>query len=72
LNRSGLLLAAWYENRPSGASRSNEIATYLDREPYHYDYDLVSQVCGMVGFRVERLERETSPSGESVFLLTPV
>jgi ABC-2 type transport system ATP-binding protein/lipopolysaccharide transport system ATP-binding protein len=72
LSPSGLVLVAWFENQSSEAVRRGDVVTFLDREPYHYDFDLVSQVCAMVGFRVERLGGQTSPSGESVFVLTPL
>jgi ABC-type polysaccharide/polyol phosphate transport system ATPase subunit len=70
---AGRFYATWFEN-PDPASfdplvHASGITTYPDREPYHYPFGLVANVCEAVGATVERVSGVTSPDGESVFVI---
>jgi SAM-dependent methyltransferase len=52
-------------DRPDGNPTSN------DREPYHYNFDVLRVVAESVGARVERLDDSSHPRGDSVMVLTP-
>ena len=59
LKPSGRFYATWFEN-PDAADfepivRPGGGMTYPDRQPYHYPFDLVQQVCTAVGATVERV-----------------
>ena len=43
--------------------QSNGVTTYPDREPYHYPFALIANVCGAVGATVDRLSNAMSPRG---------
>jgi homopolymeric O-antigen transport system ATP-binding protein len=74
LTPAGRFYATWFENpdpadfdpivRPGGG------ASYPDRTPYHYPFEMIERVCGLVGATVERVAGETHPRGESVLLIT--
>jgi ABC-type polysaccharide/polyol phosphate transport system ATPase subunit/SAM-dependent methyltransferase len=76
LRPSGLFFATWFENpdlanfdpilHPSG------VTTYPDREPYHYPFSLIADVCEAVGARVERVADSTNPRGESVLVIARI
>jgi energy-coupling factor transporter ATP-binding protein EcfA2 len=75
LKPSGRFYATWFEN-PDAADfepivRPDGGMTYSDRQPYHYPFDLVRQVCTAVGATVERVADSTNPRGESVLVITP-
>ena len=74
LKPSGRFYATWFEN-PDPANfdpivRSTGVTTYPDREPYHYPFELVAQVCRAVGATVDRLEDSTHPRGESILVIS--
>jgi hypothetical protein len=50
--------------------RSTGVTTYPDREPYHYPFELVAQVCRAVGATVDRLDDSTNPRGESILVIS--
>lgn len=70
---AGRFYATWFENPdPSDFSpvvRPGGGLTYPDRQPFHYPLAWVEQVCDTVGARVERVEGEVSPRGESVLVI---
>ncbi len=74
LKPSGRFYATWIEN-PDAANfepivHSNGVTTYPDREPYHYPFDLIEQVCRSLGATVDRLAESTHPRGESVLVIS--
>ena len=74
LKPSGRFYATWFEN-PDPASfepivHPNGVTTYPDREPYHYPFELVAQVCRAVGAAVDRLDDLTHPRGESILVIS--
>ncbi len=74
LKPSGRLYATWYEN-PDPANfdpiaHANGVTTYSDREPFHYSFGLIEQVCGVLGLQVDRLPDSTHPRGESVLVIS--
>jgi ABC-type polysaccharide/polyol phosphate transport system ATPase subunit/SAM-dependent methyltransferase len=42
------------------------ITTHPDREPYHYSFEMLAALAGVVGARVERVNESSHPRGESV------
>jgi ABC-type polysaccharide/polyol phosphate transport system ATPase subunit len=73
LRPSGRFYATWFEN-PDPASfepvvQANGVTTYPDREPFHYPFGLVANVCEAVGAVVERVAGATTPEGESVLVI---
>ena len=50
--------------QPSG------VTTYPDREPYHYPFALIANVCDAVGATVERVPGTGHPGGESLLLIS--
>ncbi len=74
LKPSSRFYATWFEN-PDAASfepivHPNGVTTYPDREPYHYPFELIEQVCRAVGATVDRLAESTHPRGESVLVIS--
>jgi len=74
LKPSGRFYATWFEN-PDAADfepivRPDGGMTYSDRQPYHYPFDLVQQVCTAVGATVERVDDPTNPRGESLLVIS--
>ena len=74
LKPSGRFYATWFEN-PDAADfepivRPGGGMTYPDRQPYHYPFELVQQVCTAVGATVERVADSTNPRGESLLVIT--
>ena len=75
LKPSGRFYATWFEN-PDPADfepivRPDGVTTYPDREPYHYPFELIAQVCSGVGCTVDRLDDSTDPRGESILVISP-
>jgi ABC-type polysaccharide/polyol phosphate transport system ATPase subunit len=74
LSATGQFYATWYENtNPADFSpivHACGVTTYPDREPYHYPYGLIAEVCGSLGATVERLDSPLSETGESVLRIT--
>ena len=75
LQRTGRFYATWFEN-PDPADfepilRPNGVTTYPDREPYHYPFSLVANVCDALGAAVERVAAPAHPGGESVLVISP-
>jgi hypothetical protein len=48
---------------------STNVTTYPDREPYHYPFGLVANVCEALGATVGRVPGPPNPQGESVFVI---
>ena len=75
LKPSGVLFATWFENpRPSSCDPIIQpigMTTYPDREPYHYPFRLLKELCDTLGATVERVAGATSPRGESVLSISP-
>jgi ABC-type polysaccharide/polyol phosphate transport system ATPase subunit/SAM-dependent methyltransferase len=74
LKPSGRFYATWFEN-PDPANfdpivHPNGVTTYPDREPYHYPFELIEQVCRAVGATVDRLGDSTHPRGESILVIS--
>jgi ABC-type polysaccharide/polyol phosphate transport system ATPase subunit/SAM-dependent methyltransferase len=74
LKPSGRFYATWFEN-PDPANfdpivHPNGVTTYPDREPYHYPFELIAQVCRAVGASVDRLDDSTHPRGESILVIS--
>jgi homopolymeric O-antigen transport system ATP-binding protein len=74
LQPTGRCYATWFEN-PDPANfepivRPNGVTTYPDREPYHYSFSLVANVCEALSATVERVDGATPPGGESVLLFS--
>jgi SAM-dependent methyltransferase len=74
LKPSGRFYATWFEN-PDPANfdpivHPNGVTTYPDREPYHYPFELVAQVCRTVGATADRLDDSTHPRGESILVIS--
>jgi ABC-type polysaccharide/polyol phosphate transport system ATPase subunit/SAM-dependent methyltransferase len=75
LKPAGRFYATWFEN-PDAADfepivRPGGGMTYSDRQPYHYPFELIQQVCTAVGATVERVADSTNPRGEALLLITP-
>jgi hypothetical protein len=75
LKPSGVLFATWFEN-PRASScdpliQPFGITTYPDREPYHYAFRLLKELCDTLGATVEPVAGATSPRGESVLAISP-
>jgi ABC-type polysaccharide/polyol phosphate transport system ATPase subunit len=73
LQPSGRFYATWFEN-PDPASfdpivRPGGVTTYPDREPFHYPFALIANVCDAVGATVERVSNTSHPGGESVLVI---
>jgi SAM-dependent methyltransferase len=70
----GVFYATWFENPDpvdfAPMQRAAGVTTYADREPYHYSFDLIEQVCQAVGARVVRVDDSTHPRGESVLAIS--
>jgi hypothetical protein len=74
LKPSGRFYATWFEN-PDPAdfepiTHANGLTTYPDREPYHYPFSLVVNVCDALGATVERLSNPTHPGASSVLVIS--
>ncbi len=74
LRPSGRFYATWFEN-PDPAnfdpiSQADGLTTYPDREPYHYPWDLIANVCEAVGARVERISDATAAGGVSILAIS--
>jgi len=69
----GRFYATWFENpdpsRFEPISHPNGVISYQDREPYHYPFPLVEEVCRTVGASVARVEDSSHPRGESVLVI---
>ena len=75
LKPTGRFYATWHEN-PDPANfepivHPNGVTTYPDRQPFHYPFGLIEQVCGALGATVERVSDSSHPGGESVLAITP-
>jgi ABC-type polysaccharide/polyol phosphate transport system ATPase subunit len=74
LRPSGRFYATWFEN-PDPANfdpivQADGLVSYPDREPYHYPWDLVVNVCDAVGARVERISDATAAGGVSILAIS--
>jgi ABC-type polysaccharide/polyol phosphate transport system ATPase subunit/SAM-dependent methyltransferase len=74
LKPSGRFYATWFEN-PDPANfdpivHPDGTTTYPDREPYHYPFELIEQVCRAVGATVDRLDDSSHPRGESILVIS--
>jgi ABC-type polysaccharide/polyol phosphate transport system ATPase subunit len=70
---TGRFYATWFEN-PDPANfypivRPGGITTFPDSEPYHYPFELIANVCDVVGATVERISNADHPGGESLLLI---
>jgi homopolymeric O-antigen transport system ATP-binding protein len=73
LKPSGRLYATWFENPDLGNFEPivrGGVTTYADREPYHYSFKLIADVCEALGASVERVPGPPNPRGESVLVIT--
>jgi ABC-type polysaccharide/polyol phosphate transport system ATPase subunit len=73
LGPDGRFYATWFEN-PDPANfdaivRPGGLTTFPDSEPYHYPFELIANVCDVVGARVERIPSPGHPAGESLLLI---
>ena len=51
-------------------SRSRDgVTTYSDREPYHYSFEMLAALAGVVGGRAARVEDASHPRGEAVMVI---
>ena len=76
LSVSGRFYATLFEN-PDPQSfepifHGNGMTTYADREPYHYPFRLLVDLCESLGASVERLDTSTHPRGERVVCIKRV
>jgi ABC-type polysaccharide/polyol phosphate transport system ATPase subunit len=59
LGPSGRFFATWFENPNADdfdpIARGDGTETYPDREPYHYPYSFIENICDAVGATVERV-----------------
>jgi ABC-type polysaccharide/polyol phosphate transport system ATPase subunit len=74
LKPAGRFFATWFDD-PDPASldpivHPNGVTTYPDREPYHYPFGLIANVCRAVGGTVERVAGVKDPHGESVMVIS--
>jgi ABC-type polysaccharide/polyol phosphate transport system ATPase subunit len=46
------------------------VTTYPDREPYHYPFALITNVCDALGASVHRVSNARHPAGESVLVIS--
>jgi ABC-type polysaccharide/polyol phosphate transport system ATPase subunit len=73
LQPSGRFYATWFEN-PDPADfeplvQANGMTSYPDREPYHYPYALIANLCEAIGATVDRVPNARHPTGESVLVI---
>ena len=74
LKPDGRFFATWTDNPdrmnfdPIG--QSDGTTTYSDREPFHYNFDMLAALAEVVGARAERLDDRSHPRGEAVMVIT--
>jgi ABC-type polysaccharide/polyol phosphate transport system ATPase subunit len=74
LQPNGRFFATWFEN-PDPADfepivQPNGITSFCDREPYHYPFTLIANICEAVGATVERVSSTGHPGGESLLVIS--
>jgi ABC-type polysaccharide/polyol phosphate transport system ATPase subunit/SAM-dependent methyltransferase len=75
LKPTGVLFATWFEG-PVPATcepvvQAGGTTTYPDREPHHYPFRLLKELCETVGATADRVAGVTTPRGESVLAISP-
>ena len=74
LRPDGSFYVTWAENPdPQTFERivsPDGIATYSDREPFHYSFAMLAAIVDAIGGEAERLDDRTHPRGESVMVIT--
>ena len=70
----GRFFASWFDNPDPQCfepiARGGRLTTFPDREPYHYSFDVLANLCLALGVHAERLEQAGHPRGESVMVIT--
>ena len=50
-------------------AQPGRVTTYSDREPYHYSFEMLAALAGVVGGRAARVEDASHPRGEAVMMI---
>ena len=53
-------------------AQPGRVTTYSDREPYHYSFEMLAALAGVVGGRAARVEEASHPRGEAVMMIERV